>query len=138
MAIRRPTLRGLAGALSLALALAGGAPAAAEEPLAEAERYAIVPRGGVVWRLDTATGELCVFDLPGTRRTVLNAGCAAQMEPGDSADLKRFALAGRSGDQVWRLDSRTGRVCVFAYRPVFPDSSVVQIGCSSPPESRGQ
>lgn len=125
-----------------------GGPAAAEEPGAGAEasgipdgaaRYRMEPRpSGGVWRLDTRTGEVCVFGFPGSQpgAAVLNAGCSVPMGTEDGERNGRFELAPRPGGEIWRLDRLTGRLCIFSYRPGQPSPIVVE-GCSRDEEQRG-
>ncbi|MDX1649905.1 MAG: hypothetical protein R3263_08630, partial [Myxococcota bacterium] len=111
---RAGVLRRLPAILAAGLALAVAAPAAAQQGGdAEEERYAMAPASGrALWRLDTRTGELCVFEFTGSQPggAVLNAGCAAG--GGEAGGIKRYALSPRGGGEVWRLDSRSGTVCV--------------------------
>lgn len=132
---------GAASALGAAfgLALAAAPPLRAQELPDEDRRYAVAPASGkALWRLDTRTGELCVFEFTGSQPggAVLNAGCAGAEEA--VGGVERYALVPRGGGEAWRLDSRTGRVCVFAYRPVFPSSPVAEYGCSAHEEIEGQ
>lgn len=156
----RRGLRALAGVLMSGLLGAGpvfaeeapsGGQAAVERPGDGAEasgapgipdgaaRYRMEPRpSGGVWRLDTRTGEVCVFGFPGSQpgAAVLNAGCSVPMGTEDGERNGRFELAPRPGGEIWRLDRLTGRLCIFSYRPGQPSPIVVE-GCSRDEEQRG-
>lgn len=145
-ATTRTRRRAFLPAMALALALGqGGASAgfAQEEGTGRGEAgeepggYELVMRSaGGAWRLDTRTGQVCLFEFPASRpgATVLNAGCfppKAGEEGGPTGRPGRYEAAPHAKGDLWRLDTATGRVCLFAYVPVHTTAPVVLQGCSS-------
>src|SRR2546421_466324 len=77
---------------------------------AELERYSLIDRENATWRLDTATGAVCIPILFGQKNEQWTRCEETSPPKAANSNVGRYNLIDKR-DSLWRFDSATGETC---------------------------